>query len=121
MKYDRHTNLSAERKFPKLVRDRIIEIMEAKGERPKWEKITTKREFVKFLLKKLMEESAEANHAVLNGNLKEELADLMEIIDEILKIKGWTLKTIRKLQKDKRQTNGGFKEKIKLIERKKII
>jgi predicted house-cleaning noncanonical NTP pyrophosphatase (MazG superfamily) len=109
------TNLDIEKDYPKLVRDNIIRMIEEKGGEAKWSTIKTDKEFLRFLLKKLIEESTEACYALTKNNLQEELADVMEIMDEVLKIKRWTLRDIRLLQKEKRHKNGGFKKRVKLI------
>ncbi len=102
------TNLPEETQFPKLIRDRIPEIIKNKGQHANIQKITSDDEFLGYLLKKMIEESYELQHSVNIGNMQEELADIFEIIYAILKLKGWTIEDIIKVQKEKRNKNGGF-------------
>jgi len=38
----------------------------------------------------------------------------MEIIEAVLKLKGWSLEDIKKIQDEKRKKNGGFEKRIVL-------
>jgi predicted house-cleaning noncanonical NTP pyrophosphatase (MazG superfamily) len=90
-------------------------MIQKRGKRAEWETIKSDKEFLRFLLIKMVEESSEANYALAKGNLEEELADVVELVDNILRVKGWTWKKIRNIQKLKRQKNGGFKKRIMLL------
>ena len=110
------TNLPIESKYPKLVRDRIPEIIRNKtGAEVTQRILENDGEFLEYLLKKLAEEAAEAEYGIKHGNLEEELADVFEIIDAILEIKGWNKDYIAKIQEEKRRKNGGFKTRILMI------
>lgn len=110
------SDLPIENEYPKLVRDRIPEKIESKGLKAKT-RILADGEFLKFLVKKMVEESTELVHSLEKGNTQEELADVLEIIDAILKLKVWKTEDIVAVQKEKRQKNGGFEKKILLLEK----
>ena len=46
----------------------------------------------------------------------EELADLLEVIHAVVKARGWTLKELERVRKDKAAKRGGFEKKILLKE-----
>jgi len=106
------------KKYNKLVRDRIPEIITVDNEIPKI-KILKNKEFVDELLKKLHEETKEAMVAVKNTDkegLAKEIGDLYEIIDSLIENFSLDRNEILKLQNERREKRGGFKEKIFLIE-----
>ena len=98
-------------RFDKLVRDRIIGIIEAKGQRATWH-IATDEEYRQKLEEKLLEEVSE----FLENPSQEEMADVFEVITAILKEQGWALEDIVALQKKKREERGGFERRLILEE-----
>jgi predicted house-cleaning noncanonical NTP pyrophosphatase (MazG superfamily) len=110
------SNLPIENEYPKLVRDRIPEILAAKGLKAQT-RVLTDDEYIKYLLKKMVEESTELLSSLEKGNMEEELADVLELIDAIVKFKVWKMEDIITIQKEKRQKNGGFEKKILLLEK----
>ena len=112
----KHTNYKIERDYPKLVRDRIPEIVRAKrGESGRFRTLDTDAEFLKYLFKKLTEESIELQKSKVHRNLEEELADILEIIDAILKVEKKTKRDIAVVQRKKRKERGGFKKRILML------
>lgn len=105
--------------YNKLIRDRIPEITLADGWLSKT-KILNKKEFVVELKKKILEEAKELNEGKDTKNLIEELADIQEIIDTILKEKSVKFAEFRKIQAQKRKKRGGFTKKLFLIKTIKI-
>lgn len=97
--------------YNKLVRDKIIEIIEAKGQQAKFH-IADDQEYLSKLLEKLNEEVKEFQEAKSKG----EMADIFEVITAILEHYQWNLEEIVDIQKKKRKERGGFKEKIILEE-----
>jgi predicted house-cleaning noncanonical NTP pyrophosphatase (MazG superfamily) len=97
-----------ENEYPKLVRDRIPEIILAKtGKEPEQRILDSDEEFLDYLLKKVVEEATELHHSGEHNNLEEELADLLELIDTIIVLKKKTIANISAVQKEKREKNGG--------------
>lgn len=98
-------------KYDKLVRDRIIEIIEAKGEKALYH-IAPEEEYAAKLKEKLQEEIGE----FLEAESKEEMADVFEVITAILAQKGWNIEEVIEIQKKKREDRGGFEKRIILEE-----
>ena len=98
-------------KYNKLVRDKIPEIIKSRGEVPITH-IAGDEEYWQMLKEKLLEESNEFN----KKSNEEELADIFEVIDAIIEYKKFNKKEILKLQKQKADKRGKFKEKIILEE-----
>jgi len=110
------SDLNIENEYPKLVRDRIPEIIKNKGGSPET-RILDDGEYLKYLLKKMIEESTELLYSLEKGNTEEELADVFELIDAILKLKDWTKDQIVLVQEEKRLKNGGFNDRILLLKK----
>ena len=93
--------------YNKLVRDRIPEIIQSNAEKPDIEILDDER-FLQELHKKLFEEANE----FVEDDSKEELADLMEVIYAIARLRGIDLNEVEKLRKEKAQKRGAFDKKI---------
>ena len=103
--------------YPKLVRDRIPEIIKEKtGTEPVYEMLESDSEFLGALLKKATEEAAELRAASNDKNMEEEIADLFEVLDAILALKGRLAEDIRLIQQKKREQRGGFEKRILMQE-----
>jgi len=99
-----------------LVRDKIPQIIKKnEGKYPEVKILKDDDEYLKFLLKKIEEESNELANSENKEHLMEELSDVMEIVDEILELNGWTLEKIRQAQKEKNIKRGGFKKRILML------
>lgn len=98
-------------RYHKLVRDRIIEIIESKGEKATWH-IASDEEYELKLKEKLVEEAKEF---VENGAI-EEMADIFEVITALLAINDWKIEDIIVIQKEKCEKRGGFEKRIILEE-----
>lgn len=96
--------------YNKLVRDRIPEIIEAKGNTCITE-VLTDEAYLKMLDAKLTEELAEY-HA--DGN-PEELADLLEVIYAAAKARGVSPEELDRIRAEKAHKRGGFDEKLLLV------
>jgi predicted house-cleaning noncanonical NTP pyrophosphatase (MazG superfamily) len=91
--------------YEKLVRDRIPEILDAKG--VAYEKrIATDAEYRNELVKKLLEEAQEFSEA----GAPEELADVLEVLAALRKLPEYG--NVETLQTQKREERGGFKERL---------
>ena len=88
------TSLEKENEYPKLVRDKIPEIVEGKTGKEVKTRIMEDEEYRKFLLKKVEEEAHELANAEDKEHIVEELADVMELIDTILEVNGLDRKSV---------------------------
>lgn len=100
--------------YNKLIRDRIPEIIAANHQTAEI-KTLNKKEFIKESRRKILEEARELNEGSGRDNLVEELVDIQEIIDAILKEKKLKFSEFRQIQTKKRQKRGGFKKKLFLM------
>ena len=106
-----------EKKFNKLVRDKIPEIIESNGEIPSI-RVLSDEECNKSLNEKLKEELNEVINSKNKDELKEELADLLEVIIAKANINGITYSDIENVRQTKKQKRGAFDKKIYLISTK---
>jgi predicted house-cleaning noncanonical NTP pyrophosphatase (MazG superfamily) len=91
----------------KLVRDKIPDIMREQGRAFEVEELYGV-ELDAMLRAKLVEESREAFFATLRTELLEELADLSEVIDAMLKHHGLTNGDLESAMRAKREARGAF-------------
>ncbi len=87
----------------KLVRDKIRDIIIEKGQKPLGY-FSSKKEFKRRLAEKLVEE---ANEFCEDKN-EEELADVLEVVDAIYKVYGYSKDAVHDIQEKKRKARGGF-------------
>lgn len=99
------------KKYHKLVRDRIPEIIESTGKACVIE-ILSDDEYLRMVDAKLDEELAEYHK---DQNI-EELADLMEVIYAATIARGYTLEQLEQVRAEKAAKRGGFERKILLKE-----
>ena len=99
------------KKYNKLVRDRIPEIIETSGNTCVTE-ILSDEDYLEMLDAKLDEELAEY-HADQNI---EELADLMEVIRACAVARGYTVEELEQVRAGKAARRGGFEMRILLKE-----
>jgi len=100
--------------YGKLVRDRIPEIIRADGRRPVVE-VLPPGQRRRALLDKLVEEAAEAA-AAGQGDLAEELADVLEVVRALAGELGVDLQAVLHLSDRKRAERGAFDDGIFLVE-----
>ena len=93
----------------KLVRDKIPQIIEKDGKTPIIH-IASDSEYSKRLKDKLKEEVKE----FLKEDNEEELADILEVIEAIIANKRFSMNKLLLLKENKRNINGGFRDKIVL-------
>jgi predicted house-cleaning noncanonical NTP pyrophosphatase (MazG superfamily) len=100
--------------YRKLIRDKIPEKMVRVGAAYEIRKLK-KRDFEKELLKKVGEEASGLLTAKKREDIIEELADVLDVAEEIRR--HWKIKPscVRKKQKENTLKKGGFKKKIYLV------
>ena len=97
--------------FNKLVRDRIPEIIEASGKTCLTATLSDDA-YLHMLDQKLNEELAEYQES----KSMEELADLLEVMEAVVRARGHTWDDLIRIRTEKRTKRGGFEKKILLKE-----
>ena len=106
------TDLPIERQYPKLVRDRIPEIIEKDG-KIAHRHIAGDEEYVSLLLSKLIEEASELKDAQGLEHQKEEIADVREVLKSIQLALGFSDDDVAAaVQASKAEARGGFEGRI---------
>ena len=95
----------------KLVRDRIPEIIEKDGKRCVCETLSPDK-YIAMLDAKLNEELAEYQQS----KSLEELADLLEVMEAVVRARGYTWAQLTETRKKKLEDRGGFEKRILLKE-----
>lgn len=96
--------------YNKLVRDKIPEnINSVQGRKANW-KVLNEGEYSKELDKKLLEEV----HEFIEAHEVEELADVMEVLENIIRVHHINLEDVKEKQRIKRDKKGGFKDRVYL-------
>ena len=91
----------------KLIRDKIPELMKAEGKNPPIHRASDE-EYYGRLKEKLQEE---VNEFLVSGE-KEEIADILEVIDAICVFQKVEKKEIEKIQREKAEKKGKFKNRV---------
>lgn len=94
----------------KAIRDKIPEIIIQSGSKCNVKKLSDE-EFLEKLEEKLSEEVSE----YLKSNSIEELADIQEVIQRILELKGISKEKLIEIQNMKRDERGGFDNNLFLV------
>lgn len=97
-------------KFSKLVRDKIVDGIISVGNKPDWRKLE-KPEYIEELKKKMVEETMEVPGTKNPEELVKELADVQEIIDNLLETLKVSKKRFAEIQKKKNEKAGSFKKR----------
>lgn len=95
------------KKYDKLVRDRIPDIIEQDGRKAICH-VLSEEEYISELEKKLNEEVQEYQK---DKNI-EEMADVLEVLYAICEARGYTITDLEVKRKEKVDSRGGFKDKI---------
>lgn len=98
-------------KYNKAIRDKIPEIIEKSGSKCNV-KTLSDEQFLEKLEVKLSEEVAEYQ----DSKSLEELADMLEVINRILEIKGIPKKKLDEIRIMKKDERGGFEKNLFLID-----
>lgn len=100
-----HEKWRENRELPKLVRDKIPEIIEENGEEAEVREVEG-LEYERFLREKVVEETEEFAEA----GEEEELADLLEVIDMYIESEGLGREELEQLRAEKNRERGGFSD-----------
>lgn len=96
-------------KFSKLVRDEIVDGITQAGNIPHWRTLSN-TEYIEELKKKILEEAKEVPLA--NGeDLVMELADIQEIIVNLILTLNVSKNSFKEIQKKKNEKSGSFKNR----------
>jgi len=98
-------------KYHKAIRDKIPEIIKKSGNSCNIKKLSN-RKFLAELEKKLKEETSEYT----KSKSVEELADIIEVILAIAKLKGTSQAKLEKIRLQKLKERGGFEKNLFLID-----
>lgn len=98
--------------FDKLVRDLIVDRMIKNGTDVRMKPLNDPKDLMLYFKKKLLEEAHEVQASQTVGELTEELADVLEVIDGICEHLKIDLTAIQQVQKEKKFKNGGFLKKL---------
>ena len=105
------TDLPIENQYPKLVRDKIPEMIERDGKTAEVH-VAEDAEYVRFLLRKLVEESTEPSEAESSDHESEEFADVREVLLALQGALNLTETEIEEVQTSKRAERGGFNGRL---------
>ena len=108
------------KKYNKLIRDKIPEICLKNGVIPEVRIAKDNKEYRLYLQKKILEEAQEIAKERKPRKLKEEIADLIEVINCLVKTLGVSKKEIEKKRKEKNKKRGSFNKRLILIKTKEI-
>lgn len=100
-------------KYDKLVRDYIPDMIRSRDGEP-IVRVLNDQEYWEYLLKKDMEELEEVKKAESLAEIKEELADKLELIRAMAEYNGFCLEDIIEEADRKKQKNGGFQKRLLL-------
>ena len=95
-------------KFEKLVRDKIVDQIISTGDKPNW-KVLSDSEYIQKLKDKIVEESQEIPRTTDQEEIVKELADIQEIIDNLLETLNISKEKFAEIQKAKNDKSGSFK------------
>ena len=97
--------------YHKLVRDRIPQIIAETGKKCTTQTLS-EEEYLRFLDAKLTEELAEYQQS----KSLEELSDLLEVMEAVVKARGYRWEELTRIQAEKREKRGAFDRRILLEE-----
>jgi ADP-ribose pyrophosphatase YjhB (NUDIX family)/predicted house-cleaning noncanonical NTP pyrophosphatase (MazG superfamily) len=88
----------------KMVRDRIPDRMAVRGDAARF-RVAEPGETPSLLLAKVQEEAAEV---VASGGSAAEIADLLEVVEALVRSRGWAAEVLQDARRAKLATHGGF-------------
>lgn len=94
--------------YNKLVRDKILQIIEDDGRKAVYRYLNDNMEYLNELEKKLNEELKEYE----DSKSLEEMADILEVLFSLCIARGYSVEELLKMREEKAMIRGSFKEKI---------
>ena len=102
--------------YPKLVRDKIPDIITSDDKTVVYRKLVNDDEYIEQLNNKLLEEVNEYIESKDKDNIKEELADILEVVYSICKQYGISEMDLNDYRKYKSNIKGSFSKRIYIEE-----
>lgn len=99
--------------YDKLIRDRIPEIMDRAGVRYELAELTGEV-FRAALGAKAVEEAEELRAAGTRDDVVKELADVLEVLEALMRVDGIDEAEVRAAQAARREARGGFERRLLL-------
>lgn len=90
-------------------------VKENDGKKASVRKLVDDDEFLRYLLKKVAEEADELANATTDSNIQEEIADIWEVIEALIRLRDLSANEIRKIQDEKRSKRGGFEQRLLML------
>ena len=100
----------------KLVRDKIPEIIRARGDWCSVRPCKDQDEYVWLLRRKLDEEVGECHYKAYQPGELEEMADVLDVLYALAAARGWSPEEIEAARQKKSAANGGFADRVVLEE-----
>lgn len=101
--------------YNKLIRDRILEIIEADG-LTHHARVLKPEEHLTEIKKKLYEEVKEFDEATVQNEAIEEMADILELLHAALKVYDVDFDELEAIRVKKKEKRGGFDKGLYLID-----
>ena len=116
---DNNADSTTENEYPKLVRDRIPEIIfKNEGVEIDQQTIDNDADFIRYLVAKISEEAREFQNASDTNSAEEELADIYEVLDACIHTLCLKKERILKIQREKALNRGTFAKRILMISKR---
>lgn len=104
--------------FDKLVRDGIPEIIKSQG-RIAFYHVAGSAEFIRALKAKLIEEASELKEAKTRKDILEELVDVTQVCEDLMRFFKITNEELHKKRIAKKKKKGGFDKRL-ILERAEV-
>ena len=99
--------------YDKLIRDRIPEIMDRDGVRYEVDELESDA-YREALAAKVVEEAEELRAASAREDVVKELADVLEVLEAVMRVEGIDMGEVRSVQAARREARGGFERRLRL-------
>ena len=99
--------------YDKLIRDRIPEIMDRDGVRYEVDELESDS-YREALAAKVVEEAEELRAASAREDVVKELADVLEVLEAVMRFDGIDMGEVRTVQAVRREARGGFERRLRL-------